>query len=410
MAPDTDVLVLGAGPAGSSLAARLADAGFAVVLADKKEFPRDKPCGEFLSPECRPYLDALGVAATLSARGAHDVVGMRLHGYGERAVGHFRVVGDRPASAGVGLAIRRREFDHVLLDAARARGVAWLPRHTFAALRRDGNGRIVGADLFAPDGSPRAVAARWVVGADGVHSAVARDLGVQRREAWLDQFALVAHFAGVTPQATAEVHLLPGGFFAATTVDAGVFSLNLVVPRARLRDRTARADGWDGFVASHFADAPALAERLRGSTRLQPWRGIGPFAHRTTAQVRPGAALVGDAAGYVDPLTGEGVYFALFGGRSLAEALAAALHSPARERAALDGYLRARRRELAPRLRASRLLQRALRHPALVRTVLRRADRWRWLADFLVTLSGDTIHPRELLRPSFWRAFGAAAS
>ncbi len=403
-----DVLVLGAGPAGSSLAARLAGEGFRVTIADKKDFPRDKPCGEFLSPECRPYLDELGVTAEIAALGPHEVTGMRLHGYGARALGAFRTVGEQGPAADRGLAIRRREFDHVLLGAARRGGATWLPRHEFVALRRGNDGRVLGAELRAPDGGLQTIAARWVVGADGVHSRVARELGVQQRLAWLDQFALVAHFDGVPALPTAEVHLFPGGFFAATTVDAGVFSLNLVVPRARLRERPDRNAGWDAFVAAHLEHAPALAERLAGHDRLTPWRGTGPFAYRTTAQTFAGAALVGDAAGYVDPLTGEGIFFALFGGRALAEAIAASLHEPARTGKAMAGYRRARRRELGPRLSASRTLQRALRHPRLVRGVLGRAERWPWLADLMVTLSGDTIHPRDMLRPRFWRAFHEA--
>lgn len=207
-------------------------------------------------------------------------------------------------------------------------------------------------------------------------------------------------------RACAEVHLLPGGFFAATTVDEGLFSVNLIVPRKTLHRR--EAGDWDAFVASHFAAAPGMAARLQHAERLERWRGIGPLAHTTTAQAFPGCALVGDAGGYVDPLTGEGIYFSLFGAKALGDALAAALATPAREQAALAGYVAARRREIAPRLWASTALQRALRHPWLVRAFLRRAAKWPALADLVVTLTGDSIHPRDLWRPSFWRWFRRA--
>lgn len=403
-----DVLIVGAGPAGSALANRLAREGFDVRLADKKAFPRDKPCGEFLSPQCEPLLAELGLDTAVADLGPRLVRGMRLFGYGAEAVGHFRRLAGQPDAASRGLGIRRERFDALLCSAAERAGAAWMPRHEFAALLRDSDGRIVGASLRAPDGHEIECRARFVVGADGVHSRVARALDVQRPTRWLDQFALVTHFADVAPSPTAEVHLFPGGFFAATTVDAGEFSVNLVVPRRALRERT--STDWDGFLRQYCALAPGFASRLAGKQRSSPWRGIGPLAHTTTAQTAPGVALVGDACGYVDPLTGEGIYFALFGARALGDSLASALRDPRAEEAAMAAYRSARRREIAPRLCASALLQRALRHPWLVRTFLRRANRWPSLADLVVTMTGDCVHPRDLLRPAFWRAFSRASA
>ncbi len=398
-----DVLILGAGPAGSSLAIRLARAGHSVAIADRKDFPRPKPCGEFLSPECAPYLAELGVEEAVGALGPWQVRGMELHAGTDTALGRFRRLGTGGEHALSGLGIRRDRFDDVLRQQAVACGATWLPRHDVVGLERDAGGRVVGAVLRRAPADVVTIRARWVVGADGVHSRIARDLGVQRTVPWLDRLALAAHFRGVPGRPFAEVHLFPGGFFAATTVDDDVFSVNLVLDRTAVRNRP-RGD-WDTFVAGHFDHAPAMGDRLRGARRLAPWRGIGPLAHTTTRQTFPGAALVGDAAGYIDPLTGEGIYFALFGGRALAVGIERALADPRREVAALADYEAARRAELVPRLRASSWLQRALAHPWLVRTFVRRAARWPAVADLAVTLSGDTIHPRDLLRPRFWRAF-----
>ncbi len=403
-----DVLVIGAGPGGSALANRLALDGFEVRLADKKTFPREKPCGEFLSPQCEPYLEALGIDAPLAALGPLLVRGMRLHGYGAEVLGRFRRLSGQPASASHGIGIRRERFDMLLCDAAEAAGAEWMPRHEFVSLLRNDDGRVTGAVLRAADGHEVRCEARFVVGADGVHSRVARALGVQRQTKWLDRFALVTHFAGVAPMATAEVHLFPDGFFAATTIDGGEFSVNLILPRSALRTREA-AD-WDGFVAQHVAKHPALAARLVGARRTSAWRGIGPLAYSTTRQTMPGIALVGDACGYVDPLTGEGIYFALFGARALGDAITESLHEPAREPSLMRAYVAERRREIVPRARASALLQRALRHPWLVRHFLAYAAKHPGLADLVVTLTGDSIHPRDLLRPAFWRAFRAASA
>ena len=85
----TDVLILGAGPAGAALARQLALAGFKVVLTDRAAFPRSKPCGEFLSPQCTPYLVALGLPSLLADTGAFAVRGLQLGGFGAQATGHF---------------------------------------------------------------------------------------------------------------------------------------------------------------------------------------------------------------------------------------------------------------------------------------------------------------------------------
>ena len=403
----TDVLVIGAGPAGSALARQLGSAGIAVAIADKKRFPRDKPCGEFFSPQCQPLLASLGLGELLNDLDAHRVTGMRLHAGAARATGNFRRLNGSTAPA-TGFGVRRSKFDAALLRAAQRTGARLLERHAFDGLLRNSDGRVEGALLRTPDGARSECRARYVIGADGVHSRVAQAMAVQRRIDWLDQFALVAHFDDVEPLPTAEVHLLRGGFFAATTTDAGQFGVNLVLPRRALRQRGQQS--WHEFAMQHCAAAPHFAERLRTGHRITPWRGTGPFAFRTTTQTMPGAALVGDAAGYVDPLTGEGIYFALFGANALGTALREALDAPAHEAAAMANYRRERRRELGARLCSNKALQRGLRSPWIVRRFLGALRRWPSTADLIVTLSGDTVHPRDIWRPGFWRAFRRAAT
>lgn len=400
-----DVLVLGAGPAGSSLALRLARDGFAVALADRKAFPRPKPCGEFLSPACLPFLRECGVADALFADGMATTGAMRLHGFGRVAEGAFRPL-LRPGAGRHGFGVRREVLDHRLLEAAVQAGVRFLPRHEFRALQRDAGGRVHGAVLRDPDGASLLAEARLTIGADGVRSPVARALGVQRRLGWLDRFALTTHFEGVPQAPHAEVHFFDGGYFAATTVDRGLFGVNLLIDRNALRDHT--PGDWDAFVDERLQRAPEFAERLAGTRRTGAWRGTGPLAFATSRQHAPGVALVGDACGYVDPMTGEGIYFALWGAARLAAAATDALREPADEGRALAAYARDRRREVGPRLWLSKLLQRGRPHAFVVRSLLGVMQRHPAVADLLITMTGDGAHPRDLLRPSFWRDFRRA--
>ncbi len=405
MTKQVDALILGAGPAGSALAQTLARAGHSVMLADKKHFPRQKPCGEFLSPECRPYLDELGVGMALGKMGVRQISGMNLFAGASVASGRFLRLDSAPHND-AGYAIRREILDMALLEAAADRPeVTWLERHEFQRLVRNSSGEVVGAVLRDPDSRLREIRARITIGADGVHSRVARDLGVQRPSRWLDRFALVARFHGVAPRAAAEVHFVPRAYFAATTVDDGSFHLNLLVDRPALRHKHGDVDA---FVREHLQSAPELERRLQGAERIGTWRGIGPLAFSTSQQAWKTVALVGDACGYVDPLTGEGIYFALHGARSLAQAIVESLERPADAAAAMRRYAIRRRREVGPRMILAAAIQRGLRHEAIVRLAVRCLASWPRLCDLLVNVTGDAVHPKDLLLPSFWRDFRRA--
>lgn len=401
-----DVVIAGAGPAGATSALRLARAGFHVAIVEPCEFPRAKPCGEFMSPECLPLLRELGVATAVDALGGRGVSGMALHAAGRRVVGRFATIGRAAPPIEHGLAVRREKFDAVLLDAALATGgVTLLTGHRVQRLLRGDAGRVEGVVTQARDGAPLRLRARWTLGADGVQSRVARELGVRRELPWLKKVALTTHLAGVAWGDEAEVHFFAGGYFACAPVDGGLLSLNLVVDQSAWRGRQRES----GF-AEYLARVPRLAEKLAGARRAAPLRGVGAMACRTTRQVVDGAALVGDAAGYIDPVTGEGIFFALKGAQLLAESVAAALHGARRDAAALAGYQRGRAKEIVARCRLATLLQRGLRRETIVRAAFALLEARPRLADLIVSVTGDYVPMRELLRPSVWKTALTSAS
>jgi len=396
----SDVLIAGAGPAGTHLALRLARAGWSVTLIDRRRFPRPKPCGEFMSPECLPLLEDLGLRADVLALGARRIGGMRIHGYGHATRGRYARVGRTVARFDHGYAVRREALDELCLrHAERAQGVELLEGWALDELLRDARGRVAGARLRDPAGAPRELRAAFTVGADGIQSRVARRLGVARVYPWLKRYALVARFAAPADE-LAEVHLFPGGYFAASPIDGGAFTVNLVVGADWL---SGGGPGLERDFRRALAQAPVLAARLHGAPLLEPIRACGPLAAYTARQVFDGAALVGDACGFVDPLTGEGLFFAMRGAELLANALDGALHARRADAQSLAGYARARRRELGPRYAGARLLQRALRHPRLTARGLALLERRPGLADLAVALTGDYVPLRELGRPGVWR-------
>ncbi|MCY2959193.1 MAG: NAD(P)/FAD-dependent oxidoreductase [Planctomycetota bacterium] len=395
-----DAVIAGAGPAGSTTALRLARAGFHVALVDHQHFPRFKPCGEFMSPECLTMLDDLGVGGDLRALGAREVRGMVLHGHGRQARGQFADVGAVAAPFEHGWAVRREVFDDVLLRAAlRTGGVQLFEGVRATGLLRGDRGQVTGLAARRPCGETIALRAPLTIGADGLRSRIARELGVQRTVPWLDKLALTTRYSGVDWGGSAEVHFFEGGYFACTAVEGGIVSLNLVLDRALYvgagLPRDAALEAW-------LSRVPALGERLARGRRVDPVRGIGPLAGRTTQQTFDGAALVGDACGYVDPVTGEGIFFALKGAEMLSQSAIAALHAGRVDRASLRDYARGRRREIVPRVAFASLLQRGLRHPRLVRSALGLLESRPELVDVLVSVTGDYVPLRELARPRVW--------
>ncbi len=400
---DHDVLIAGAGPAGAHLALRLAQRGWSVALLDAKTFPRPKPCGEFLSPECLGLLDELDLLAPLLEAGAARVGGMRLHGAERAARGRYRTLGGYGMPRGRGVGIRREVLDLQAVElAARTPGVRMLLGWHVSKPLVEGQ-RCVGLAARDPDGHERELRARFTVGADGVRSRVARGLGWSAPPGPHARYAVVARFEGVPALDDAEVHLFDGEYFAACPIDAGLFTANLVVDRDALLGTGGR-ERLRALFEDRLRRAPALAERLADAH----WHGdpgaCGPLGHRTSRCAGPGAALVGDAAGFVDPLTGEGLYFAMRGAKLLAAALDAALCSPQDEPRALTRYVGARRRELGPRYALARLLQRGIRSRRVVGGVLGLFERFPAACDVLLGLTGDYVPPRGLVLPRVWRS------
>jgi menaquinone-9 beta-reductase len=394
------VIVVGGGPAGSSTAFFLAKAGVDVTLLDRSHFPRDKTCSEYLSPQASRILDAMHALGAVETSGAAQLSGMRVHApngatiHGEFAAQHgFRGYSDR------GLAVRRTILDSILLDRAREAGVNVQEGVRVTDVLQNESGAVEGVTAIESDGSTSHRMARLVIGADGLRSVVGRRLNLVRPSRWPKRIALVAHYRGVEhSRELGEMYVDRGGYCGVANVGNGMTNVAVVVPVSRAPeiaiDRTE-------FLESWIAERPRIAERFRRAERATPVRATGPFATAARRAWVPGAALVGDAAEFFDPFTGEGIYTALRGGEMLAGFVSDPLRSNRATEGALRGYNRERRREFSGKWLVEKFVGAAVASPLLINRAARVLSRRRDMADLLVGVVGDFVPAREVLKPGY---------
>jgi flavin-dependent dehydrogenase len=326
----SDVLIVGAGPAGAIAGLVLARAGARVRLIDRASFPRDKLCGDTVNPGALARLAALGVADQVVARGLR-VSGMIVTG--ERGV-----TVDGPYPAGVsGRAIVRRELDWLLLQAAIAAGCQFEAGVSVrAAVIDDGKGgrRVRGAEIGGRGGTLR-LEAPITIAADGRRSTIGFGVGFAKHPARPRRWAIGAYYDTFKTEVECgsdhvdrdsvrgEMHIRRGRYIGVAPIPGGLTNVCLVRPSrpgdAELRDPAA-------LLARELNRDPLLRDRAAGARLATAPVVLGPLAVDVDPQAAiDGLLVAGDAAGFIDPMTGDGLRFAIRGGELAAAAALRAL-------------------------------------------------------------------------------------
>lgn len=397
-----DVLVIGGGPAGSATALLAARAGLDVLLVDQATFPREKACAEYLSPEAARDLEDLGVLAEVENAGAQKLRGMRIvSDDGANVTGRFAGAHAFTPYRPYGLAVRRSVLDTILVRAAGRAGVTVREEVALESVTAE-RSTVCGAVLRGSDGQWQE-RCRVLVGADGLNSRVARLLGLARRGS-PRRLALVAHLAGVRGLGDCgEMFCGRGWYVGVAPLGGGLCNAAMVVP---LSDRNAIAQDRNAYFRARLASLPELGARTANAEIVREVLVTGPFARRARRAAVAGALLVGDAADFFDPFTGEGIFAALRGGRLAAEAIATALAGGgAATGDALRPYIEARARTFRDKRVLERVVGLAATHPAMMRRFTRRLGAREGVADLWVGAAGDTVPVRALFAPRHLAAF-----
>lgn len=287
-----DVLIAGGGPAGSVLAILLGRQGLRVELFERGQFPREKPCGEGLMPAGLAVLSRLGLAEAVGGAPFHGI----LFHFGDKTIeGRFPEVAGFPL---MGRGQRRKHLDQVLFQMAAATpGVTALTGTAVEAPLLK-NGRVVGLRV---NGEPRR--APLVVAADGVRSRIRRQLGLDlppRRK----RFGVRAHFR-LAPRKEQPpwVEVFVGGGYELYVTPLPEREVLV----AALVDARSLRESIEPVFRRWCAEHPALAARLEGAEQVSSLLCASPLAGRARCGVSPGIVLLGDAAGFLDPITGGGM-------------------------------------------------------------------------------------------------------
>jgi flavin-dependent dehydrogenase len=351
-----DVLVVGAGPAGSVAATILARAGARVRIVDRSTFPRDKLCGDTVNPGTLAMLRRLRVAEAIDECGL-KVAGMRVTGE------HGTVIEGRYPDGVGGRALLRRHLDWMLLQDAVAAGAQFEPAVTVRRAIVDAVGvggvQVSGRRFEGP------LRARVTIAADGRRSTLAFGLGLAHHPAHPRRWAIGGYLentaAVAPPRDLGEMHVRTGRYIGIAPVPGGLTNVCLVTPW-RPGDR--------GFgdpraaLLRELARDPLLRDRFAGARLAGAPAVLGPLAVEVRDAELDGLLLAGDAAGFIDPMTGDGLRFAVRGAELAARAALEALEHGWR---GVHARLRARRRaEFAGKWRFNRMLRALVASPAAV--------------------------------------------
>jgi flavin-dependent dehydrogenase len=378
-----DVLVVGAGPAGAVAATVLARAGAHVRMVDRASFPRHKLCGDTINPGAFNLLRRLRMVEAIEARG------LRLAGMTVTGPRGVRVRATYPREAR-GFALSRHDLDAALVECAVAAGVCFDDSvGVRGAVVSDTNGdqRVSGVDCVSPHAIER-MCARVVIAADGRHSTLAFGMGLARHPAQPRRWAVGAYAGDVDElRPMGEMHIREDRYIGIAPLPDGLANVCVVGTAARLAPIVR---GGRSALLEAVGTDPALERRLRRARLVTTPAILGPLAvDRADRQPPPGLLLAGDAAGFVDPMTGDGLRFAVRGGELAAlAALDALSHGWSGVQARLAA---SRAREFAGKWRFNRVLRRLVASaagvrtgaaaarvaPAIVRSLILHASDWR---------------------------------
>ena len=353
-----DVIIAGAGPAGTSAAIHLAQHNLSVLLIEQKRFPRAKLCGEFISPECFSHFERLGVAQSMMRSNPAKLKTTVF--YSSR--GHCVSVPSGWFGGGAAFGLSRATMDNNLLERARAVGVEVLEEAVVTDVVEVRN-RIHGVRVKTSIGDCN-YSARLTIDATGRSRILTRRLQSDRRPRKPQFVAFKTHLMGAEPeQNVCEIYSYPGGYGGLSTIENNLSNLCFIVSSRDVRRFKSNAET---VMRERVMKNRRAAHALRNAERCSEWLSVS-LERFGAADPAPKAGLIaiGDSASFIDPFTGSGMLMALESGELASSVARAHLKNDSSVNEIRKDYLRQYNEKFGSRLRVSGLLRYTAFNPYL---------------------------------------------
>jgi len=382
----TDVIVIGGGPAGCAAAIGLSRLGYRVVLCDQAKFPRDKVCGEFISPAADPILSRLGVLDRIEALKPKRLKGVAISSYGgkELLVDYPKLPGmqSKPTS----LSVPRYELDSLLVEEAKRAGTVVQEQCKVTDFLFE-NGCVAGVKGWDANKTSFTIRSPLVIDAGGRNSLSLKKFKLKQKPAGKVKIAFAAHWQG------AEIyddycfmHVSDSGYTGISSIGKDKANVVLVVNHNLMNGEKSHE-----FYINMLMKNPLRRKILQGAHCIESVRGVESLAFSSKPPPCGGLLIVGDAMGFIDPFTGEGIYLSLRSSEIAVEVAEKALRSNELSRDFLKGYEIRRRHEFDKKFLLSRILQKFIYNQFFCDQVVKKLKADRELAETLVGVIGDLI-------------------
>lgn len=401
-----DVIIIGGGPAGTATGLFLRNRGYHILLLDQARFPRDKVCGEFISPAADFILEELGALSLIEAANPLRLEGVCISSYENNELsvtfppkpGHPRRM--------TSLSLPRIVLDNILLNRARAEGIEVREGYRVDDFIFE-NGDVAGVRGRDAEQTRFAFRAPVVVDAGGRNCISIRRLGLNKPARGPVRIALAAHWQNVRlPRKLCYMHISPPGYTGMAPVEEDQVNVVLVVERNDLRGEDIR----DFYMRTVLKNQKRRALLDGGELAEQP-RTVESLAFRVKRVPCGGLVLAGDATGFIDPFTGEGIYLSLRSAQMAAEVIGTGLETVDSSRNHLSACERMREREFNKKFRLSRILQRLIYNPSLCNRVVDTLAQNPALAKTLIGVIGDYIPAKKVVSLDYlFKLLGAMVS
>jgi flavin-dependent dehydrogenase len=379
-----DIIVIGGGPAGCAMALDLNSRGYDVALCDQAKFPRDKVCGEFISPGADPILRQLGVLDAIEALSPKRLKGVAISSYGgaELSIDYPAETGLSPTS----LSVPRYQLDALFLKQVQNAGVKVFEQHKVTDFIFE-NGCVVGVRGWDETKTVFSMNGKMVVDAGGRNAVSPRKFSLKREPGSNSKIAFSAHWQGVSlPEDYCYMHVSRPGYTGISSVGNGQSNVVLVVEGSALGGEKPET-----FYHRVLMQNSRRSNMLESGERIEPVRSVESLAFSVKPVPCGGLVLVGDATGFIDPFTGEGIYLSLRSSQLAGEAIHSGFQNSNFSRKFLSIYDERRKKEFGGKFLLSQILQTLIYNRFFCDQVIKSLSGNRVLAQTLVGVIGDIL-------------------